>query len=269
MCDCDVPDPVFHSDEYENVCRRCGVVMEQILYDNGCFNDDDHVGQAGAALGTVMATTSLPKRILAHTEDRVVAREKDLDALVDGVCRSLAIRVPSVINHTAKHMFHIHMTSNSPAGESKHAVAAACVYYACRVERASRELRFISSVCKIDMRAINAAAKSVKDSLRDGTYAPHIVDHDGGMEALVDVFLDRLHLHPPDRKTLWRETNKKLRSMGGIFDTGRKPRTIVGGTIFITAMQLGLNIPKKHILEAAGVCAQTLDKIAVIINAET
>jgi transcription initiation factor TFIIIB Brf1 subunit/transcription initiation factor TFIIB len=111
------------------------------------------------------------------------------------------------------------------------------------------------------MRAMNAAAKTVKDTLRTTAYGPKIAEHNGGIEALVDVFLDRLRLPPDDRRALWRYTTKTLREVEYLFDSGRKPRTIVGGIIYVAAANLHLDIPKKNIMEAAGVCAQTLDKI--------
>lgn len=271
-CDCGQlgPDPVFDSSASEDVCRRCGVVIETVLYDGGEWGYDDdgrdvsHVGQAGARLGTLIDPSGVSKRVLAHA-GRDDANERQGEELVEACCRSLRIS-SSAVRDTAKDMFKIHARSKHPCGETKHAVAAMCVYYACRAERVSRELRLVSSVCTIDMRALNAAAKAVKESLNQTPYKRMISDHDAGVEALVDVFLDRLHLEPTVRKTLWSETTKRLDRARDMFDSGRKPRTIVGGLLYATALSLGVDVSKKSIMEAAGVCSQTLDKIVVIVS---
>jgi len=266
-CDCDTPNPVFDSVQSEEICMNCGVVLDHILYDGREWGFDDsgkdvgHVGQAGARLGTIMDPFDrVSKRVVAASADRTDVSERENEGIVDTQCRSLKIS-STVISATAKDMFRIHLSAKTLGGETKQAAAAACLYYACRAERANRELRLISSVCQIDMRAMNAAAKTVKDTLRTTAYGPKIAEHNGGIEALVDVFLDRLRLPPDDRRALWRYTTKTLREVEYLFDSGRKPRTIVGGIIYVAAANLHMDIPKKNIMEAAGVCAQTLDKI--------
>lgn len=259
-CDCDgEPDPVFDSSRSEDVCQQCGVVLEPVLYNGPEYGYDDngvdvsHVGMPNASLGTFMSDVAgVSRRVMAASIDRRDAFERDVRAAIETVCRSMCITSATILEQS-KEMFARYLHSKTPSGESRRAAAAACVFYACKNERLDRELRLFSTACQIDIKTLNAAIKAVNDALRCGTF-----ELSRGYETLVSTYVNRLDLAKNDRRLLWRETIASLSDAD--FDSGKKPRTIVAAAMYATARKFGMNLTKHDIMDAAGVCAQTLDK---------
>lgn len=259
-CDCGEPDPVFDSHRSEDVCQNCGVVLEPVLDDAPEWGYDDsgkdvsHVGMANSRLGTMIGPIDgVSKRVAASAIDRADTVERNLRTAIEDVCK--AMRITSLtISENAKELFEKYVRARCPNGESRRAAAAACVYYACRNERLDRELRAFSIACQIDVKTLNAAVKAVNDELKCSTFDVST----RGFDTLVVAYLDRLRLRPEDHRALWRETLASLSVED--FDSGKKPRTIVGGALYASARKLGINVSKQDVMNAAGVCAQTLDK---------
>ncbi len=265
MCDCEGdPVTVYDAQQGEEVCINCGVVVERVLDDGRDWSFDElhdtsRVGAPNASLSTCMfGVKGVSKRTMACAVDRADVAARELKAAIQATCAALHIATPSVISTTAEDMFAIHSKAYPGLyGEAKTAAIAACVYYACRAEKADRELRVLSSACQVDMKALNAAAKNVKDSLRASVYADKLVDP--SLSALVGKFVDRLGVPDPDRKRLWKECHRILDETP--LDSGKKPRTVVGGVLYTASTRLGMGLSKKAITVAAGVCSQTIDKI--------
>lgn len=264
QCDCGDPDPIFDSSRSEDVCQRCGVVLEPVLFSGPEYGYDDdgidvsHVGMPNARLGTVMAdVVGVSKRVMAASIDRGDAFERDVRVAVEAVCRSMHISSTSILEQS-KDMFERYLRARPSSGESRRAAVAACVFYACKNDRIDRELRAFSVACQIDIKTLNAAIKAVNDELRCGTFETR------GFETLVSTYVGRLDLTKDDRRVLWRETVASLSDED--FDSGKKPRTIVGAALYTTARKFGINVSKQDIMHAAGVCAQTLDKNVVVVE---
>jgi transcription initiation factor TFIIB len=259
-CDCGEPDPVFDSHRSEDVCQNCGVVLEPVLHDGPEWGYDDegrdasHVGMPNSRLGTVMGPVDgVSKRVAASSVDRADAAERHLKTIVEDVCKAMRIASKTISARSAE-MFEKYVRLRFPSGESRRAAAAACVYYACRNERLDRELRAFSIACQIDVKTLNAAVKSVNDELKCGTFDVST----RGFDTLVVAYLERLPLSPAEYRAVWRETLASLSVED--FDSGKKPRTIVGGALYASIRKLGIEVSKQDVMAAAGVCAQTLDK---------
>ena len=263
MCDCEGPPvTVFQSDTSEEVCVNCGVVVESVLYEgrDWSFDQTSRVGAPGAVTGTsVFGVPGVSKRTMACAIDRHESAARATQASIDATCAALRIATPSVISATAADMYAIHARACRHHGD-KTASIAACVYYACRSEKADRELRVVSSACQVDMKALNAAAKAVKDSLRGTPYAAGIAET--SLTALLGKCVERLDLPAADRKRLWGECNRVMDSAD--LDCGKKPRTVVGGVVLAACTRLGIGMSKKEVTVAAGVCAQTIDKAVTV-----
>jgi hypothetical protein len=259
-CDCGEPDPIFDSTRSEDVCQNCGVVLEPVLYDGPEWGYDDngkdvsHVGMPNSRLGTVMSQViGVSKRVAAASIDHHDTVDRNIRIVIEDVCKNMRI-TSLTISEAAREMFEKYVRAKCPNGESRRAAAAACVYYACRNERLDRELRAFSIACQIDVKTLNAAVKAVNDELRCSTFDVST----RGFDTLVVTYLERLRLTPEEHRALWRETLASLSVED--FDSGKKPRTIVGGALYASARKLGINVSKQDVMNAAGVCAQTLDK---------
>lgn len=258
-CDCEEdPDPVFDSSRSEDVCQRCGVVLEPVLYNGPEYGYDNdgidisHVGMANSSIGTFVSEVSgVSKRVIAAAIDRRDAFERDVREAIETVCRTMRITSVSVIEQ-AKEMFGKYLNARPSSGELRRAAAAACVFYACKNDRLDRELRSFSVACQIDIKTLNTAIKAVNEVCRCGIISSK------GFETLVSTYMNRLDLSREDHRVLWRETIASLSDED--FDSGKKPRTIVGAALYATARKFGINVSKQDIMHAAGVCAQTLDK---------
>lgn len=173
-------------------------------------------------------------------------------------CSRARISVPGGIHTTADRMFEDFVAAKGPSGRSKHALAAACMYFACRLEKADRELRTVAFATGVEAPALNAAVKALKDFLlTTEPYASAMKTAFGGVDSLVNVYLGKLDIDAGTRKRLWRETHRVLDSTG-LLDSGKKPRTIAASAIHAAAGVLDLKIHKKDIALASGVCAQTI-----------
>lgn len=260
QCDCDgEPDPVFDSSRSEDVCQQCGVVLEPVLYNGPEYGYDDngvdvsHVGMPNSSLGTFITNVAgVSKRVMAASIDRRDAVERDVRTTIEAVCRSMRITSVSILEQS-KEMFERYLRAKASSGESRRAAAAACVFYACKNERLDRELRLFSTACQIDIKTLNAAIKSVNETLRCGTF-----ELSRGFETLVSTYVNRLDIPKDSQRVLWRETIASLSDAD--FDSGKKPRTIVAVAMYATAKKFAIDISKHDIMRAAGVCAQTLDK---------
>jgi transcription initiation factor TFIIB len=303
MCDCcpdaadACPDVVTDWASGDVVCRRCGVVVEgHILDESPEWHNREHdafdksrVGQAARPhgpqalnrLGTYLAMApasasgsaapAAPARVkrlaaAACREDpRDVALAEGL-RLVERLVGDMGLSTSGVVATTAKDLFADLSEARAVRSDCRRALAAAAVYYAFKLQRADRELRQVSQVCDVGGKALNAAVSEYKEALRDKPYYPRLF---APLQAgrLIDVFLDRLRLQPPERKRVWRAATQLDEQLVHAMDCGRKPRTICSGLLYLATRQEAGHVTKKSVAEACSVCQQTLDKVVAQIKA--
>jgi transcription initiation factor TFIIIB Brf1 subunit/transcription initiation factor TFIIB len=257
MCDCiDGPTPVTDWASGEVVCCACGVVTEGYILDDAPLWRDDEEPRRGPPRGGPPPA----KRPRVPRDDPDPALRRGL-ALVQRFVGNLGLSSTCAVAGTAKELFTDVLAARGPRTDNRDALAAAAVYYGCRLENAERELRLIIDVCGVEARAMHAAADEFKDLLGERHYHARLF---GPLRAglLVDVFLDRLRLPPETRKRVWRDA----RALDAVLlmDCGRKPRTLCSGILFLAAERHG--VAKKDVAEACDVCQQTLDKVVAQIR---
>lgn len=294
-CDCaDGPTPVTDWACGDVVCCACGVVVEGHIIDEspewrrgGGGGDDGHRGGGGPSSapervgmpdsrgrpgGTFLVVHGTNKRLCrgmaAREEPAEAALYRGLEVLTELLG---AMRLPSsgVIAGTARELFTDLHEERAVRCDTRRALAAAAVYYGCKLENAGRELRLVSDVCGVDARALNAATSEYKAALGSRAYYPRLF---ATLQAgkLIDVFLDRLRLPAEQRRRVWRTAHQLDEAVLDAMDCGRKPRTICSGILYVAARQEGVDaVGKKEITEACNVCQQTLDKVVAQIRAAT
>ncbi|ABU43688.1 hypothetical protein PBCVNY2B_171L [Paramecium bursaria Chlorella virus NY2B] len=265
-CYCEVSNLVHDVETGFEVCTTCGVVVDSILDESPEYQYDDrghdigYHGQQGASLGTVMDTNNkLTKRLeasLADTSDMILYEIKNV---AEQVCLAIHIRVPHIIHDTAVEIASIHRERIYLSGRKKIASIAMAVYFACKLHGADREIRLFSTSCCIDMKLLNFAIKSIKEHLKDTKYII-ISNSENKYHALITQFTERLNISTENIKKLRRNSNIMLDNISDIFDTGKKPRTIVASIICICALTNDMNLDLKEISRATNVCSQSISK---------
>lgn len=276
MCECAVgPSLVTDWASGDVVCQGCGIVLEgHILDESPEWTTREHepdksrVGAPNARLGTFLDTAGragagCKKRKFRDTRTpREIGLKEGRDA-VDACVSGLCLAIGGTVCAAARELFELHFDKKGVRSDTRGAVAAAAVYLACKLENVGRELRLVSGVCQVDLRALNAATTDLKDSLVDHPMYPKLA---AGLSAekLIDIYLDRLRLPAEQRKRAWREAvrlEEDLRARG-VMDSGRKPRTLCCGILHVALGRAGCEVPKKELARACAVCQQTLDKVA-------
>jgi len=270
MCDCPCgPTPVTDWARGDVVCCACGVVVEgHILDEAPQWHDhaEDCAAAASGPGGRRGRHNHQPVKRLRTVEDpREAAQREGLDVLTQ-LLHAMRISATGNIATTARELFTDLHAARAVRSDNRRPLAAAALYYGCKLENAGRELRLVSEVCGVDVRALNAATSEYKAALADRPYYARLF---ATLQAgkLIDIYLDRLRLAAEVRKRVWRAAHQLDEALVGAMDCGRKPRTICSGILFLAAQQERVaGVGKKEITEACGVCQQTLDKVVAQIR---
>lgn len=285
MCECGVSDSLVTDwASGDVVCTACGVVAEGHILDeapewnNHRGQDNGGGAQDRSRVGGPCVRGRLEGTFLdmgghgAKKRRRAPRPEPREMALRDGLCcvdrfvSSFRLSTSSAIAMTAKELFEDAHEVRPARSDTRHAVAAAAVYFACKMENTGRELRQVAEVCQVDPHALNAATDDLKQLLRGRPYHARMYST---LEAgrLLDIFLDRLRLDHGARKRVWRAAQAIDGKLRGGMDCGRKPRTICSGILFVALQDEAVSISKKDFTAACSVCQQTLDKVVEQIRA--
>lgn len=280
MCDCGVPGTtVTDWASGDVVCVACGVVLEGHILDEapewraqdgsgggGQCRVGEPVGRDGAVAGTYLDLGPRKRRRVAAAPEPSVAGLREGLNLVDAFATAFRLSSTSLIAGTARELFRDAHEARPSRADTRRALAAASLYFACKLENTGRELRQVAEVCGVDARSLNAAADDMKALLAGRPYHArlHSTLHAG---KLVDIFLDRLALRPDDRRRVWRAAQAMDGRLSRLMDCGRKPRTICSGLLWVALQDEAVaGVAKKDVTAACAVCQQTLDKVVAQIR---
>ena len=283
MCDCPVLNRAALVTDWASgdvVCVQCGVVVEgHILdespewrnHDGEPAHDKSRVGGStdrhGRPSGTYLegGPAGCKRRRALAADPRDAALEEGLKQ-VDAFVAAFGLTSSSAVAITARELFEDMHALRTVRSDTRRPMAAAAVYFGCKMERAGRELRQVARVCQVDLKALNAATAEYKECLAEKPYYCKLL---ATLPAgtLIDQFLDRLDLPRDQRKRVWRAAHMLDQSLEGLMDCGRKPRTICSGILYVALQQEGIaTVTKKHVTDACAVCQQTLDKVVAHIR---
>lgn len=286
MCDCGSVPGTTVTDwaSGDVVCVMCGVVLEGHILDESpewrhYAQDDGHagpdrsrVGAAASRNGGAVAGTYLDlgqgkrRRLAAAALDPHASTLREGLGLVESFATAFRLSTTSLIANTAKELFEDAHVARPSRADTRRPLAAAALYFACKLENTGRELRQVADVCGVDERALNAAADDMKAMLAGRPY--HARLH-STLQAgkLVDIFLDRLSLKAEDRRRVWRAAQAMDGRLSRLMDCGRKPRTICSGLLWVALQDEAVaGVAKKDVTAACAVCQQTLDKVVAQIR---
>lgn len=272
-CDCfyDGLDPAVVMDyaSATEICTRCGVVVESHMFDDGReYAEESRAGPApqpflGHGGGTFFGSgpvRGVSLRVLGASTD-FPARLAEGFAAVEQHALALSFATDSRAVLAAKELYRDMYDKNAIKGD-KGLYAAAAMYLGAKMEEASRELKLVAAAAGFAQKQMHGAVDAFKDALADKPYHDRLFV---GVCAsnLINAYGDRLRTTDESRKAVKRGAHRLDAALKGLLDTGRKPSTVCAGLMFIAARAEGVNLPKRTLVDACGVCQQTLDRMVM------
>lgn len=262
-CFCGVPTLVYDSMTGYDVCCQCGVVVEQVFSEEIEYHYNENgedVGFHGTeSSGTFMdVDNKLQKRLQASLMTKEDLDNRDMKDVLTQICLALKISLPNIIFDTGLEICRLHRQKVRLSGRKKNATYAAAMYFSCKINNSEREIRLFSTTCCIDIKLLNFGIKSIKENLSDSQYMKETKE-ENKHSALLSQFVSRLNISPDEAKKLRRDSLNMMDSIPDVFDSGKKPRTILSALIFINVFRLGIDIDKKEMSTALNVCSQSVD----------
>ncbi|KAJ2724834.1 transcription initiation factor IIB [Coemansia sp. Benny D115] len=266
----------FASGDY--VCGDCGLVLGDRIIDtrsewrtfaNDEGDDPSRVGNAanpfldGDQLDTVISRGdggSGLARDLSRTQGRTTAQRHERNLVqaykdISAFCE--AYNMPRTTVDIAKQIYKKVEDDNLHKGKSNDAVIAACIFIACRQDKAPRTFKEICALTKVDRKDIGRTFKFLKDKL--GAYSGTTSSND-----LIDRFCSNLSLDQETRRItkLLTETAKDMENI-----SGKSPVSIASACIYMASHLTGNPREAKNISEIAGVGEATIKTTYKILYA--
>jgi transcription initiation factor TFIIIB Brf1 subunit/transcription initiation factor TFIIB len=272
-CDCfyEGLDPLVVLDyaSAAEVCTRCGVVVESQVFDEGLeYLEDSRAGPAprpflGHGGGTFFGAgpvRGVSQRVLGASSD-FPSRLAEGFGFVEQHALALSFATDSRVVLAAKELYRDLYEKNGIKGD-KSLYAAAAVYFGAKMEQASRELKLVAAACGFSQKQMHGASDAYKEHLSDKAYHDRLFTSVSASH-LINAYGDRLRTTDECRKAVKRGAHRLDAALKGLLDTGRKPSTVCAGLMFLAARAEGVNIPKRTLVDACGVCQQTLDRMVL------
>jgi len=246
-----------------DVCQRCGVVVEQVLYNVAEYNyteQGEDIGFHGLENYTTFIDDGrqLTKRLQASlmTYDERISKEQQ--EVISIIGNAFKIAKDNIIISTANHIADLHREKIKLNGRKKIASFAAAFYFSCKIHGATREIRTISNVCCIDVKTLNFGIKSIRENITDSHYMSAISEtttHHTIAERFINMVVD----DASQKQLLRKNVLNMIDTMSAAFETGRKPRTVVSAIIIINMFMLNIKFDKKLVSSTIGICSQSID----------
>jgi transcription initiation factor TFIIIB Brf1 subunit/transcription initiation factor TFIIB len=239
------------------------MVVEQVFSEEIEYHytqDGKDIGFHGTeSSGTFMDDGSkISKRLQASLMSKEDLDNRDMKDVLTQICLALKISLPNIIFDTALEISRLHREKVRLSGRKKNATYAAAMYFSCKINNSEREIRLFSTTCCIDIKLLNFGIKSIKENLNDSQYMK-VTKEENKHSALLSQFVTRLDISSDEAKKLRRDSLNMMDSIPDVFDSGKKPRTILSAIIFINVFKLGIDIDKKEMSTALNVCSQSVD----------
>jgi transcription initiation factor TFIIIB Brf1 subunit/transcription initiation factor TFIIB len=285
MCDCspEAPDPVL--DCGSEICRGCGVVLQTCMMEDGPEwhgtrdgdgNERSRVGMPSDPFGHLDARPTflsaapgralgVSKRVLGSANEDGSRLLREGLAVLEQLAIGLSFQRDAVAVLRARELFGDYHARKTVRSDMRTACAAAAMYYGAKIEHAARELKMVAGVCGVHPKALSKAVESYKDVLAGRPYYADLFTT-LSPQNLVNMYADRLTVSDAQRKAVKRTSHRLSDSLAGKLDTGRKPATICSGLLYISLQKENICLPKKAVLDACGICQQTLDRVVAEIT---
>jgi hypothetical protein len=255
-CFCETPTPFFDSLTSCDVCTTCGVVIETVLDDSPEYGFDESgqdISYTSNFSGTIVSFDSRDAPLAAKFQNTTMtaqeSRRLEMVKTVNTICDAFHIHNPSTIRDTAIELVDkLEECGVKLNGKKRFASYAVAVYYACKLNQASRELRTFAEVCCMEAKNLNFAVKTFKETIPDvlqRTSSEH--------EVFLSSTIAKFYLDNAAQNTLRKGCLDFLAKYPQIFESGRKPRTIIAAVILIQVFNSDVPLVAKDISATMGI----------------
>jgi transcription initiation factor TFIIIB Brf1 subunit/transcription initiation factor TFIIB len=254
-CFCEVPTPFFDSMTSTDVCTTCGVVLEMVLDDSpeyGFDTEGNDISYTSNFSGTIVSFDSHNAPLAAKFQNTTMtateSRRLEMVKTVNIICDAFHIHNPSIIRECAIDLVDKLEENTKLNGKKRFASYAVAVYYACKLNHASRELRSFASTCSMDIKYLNFAVKVFKETI-PGVLQKTASEH----EVFLSSTIAKFSIDSASQNKLRKFSLNFINTYPQIFETGRKPRTIIAAVILIQVFNSDVPLVAKDISTVMGI----------------
>lgn len=251
QCFCEMPNPVYDSGTGFDVCSVCGVVMEMILDETAEYgydrdgNDISYVSQfSGSKIDfKTPNVTTYSNKLQDRTMTSKDIKHNEMKKTIDAICDAFKIPLPSIIRDQAVGLMEkLEERGVFPHGKKRFASYAVAVFFSCKLNDASRELRSFATTLSMDIKDINYAVNLFRQELPELLVRRTTSEH----EVLLNSSLKKMDLDSGVERVMRKNALDIMSEHSDIFETGRKPRTVIAGLLMIMVFRhdLGIDVRK-------------------------
>jgi len=255
-CFCEVPTIIYDSQTATEICAACGVVLESVLDESPEYGYDENgtdISYASSFSGIIIQTeNALTTKIQKTLMTAADAEASEMKKTIHTICDAFHIPSPNVIRDVA-----IDLASNlrekvKICGKKRYACYAVAVYFACSLSHAKRELRAFHTVCAVDIKNLNFAVKTFRQYIGDKLVETN--SHD----ALISSTIAKFSISEESKKLLRKLVLNMVDQCAGIFDSGRKPRTIIASLIMVNVFRSDIPLDVREIADVMQICHSSI-----------
>jgi transcription initiation factor TFIIIB Brf1 subunit/transcription initiation factor TFIIB len=232
----------------------CGVVVESVLDESPEYGYDDQgtdISYTSSFSGTIIDTNSaLTNKLQKSAMTAKEAESREIKQVIDLVCDALRISSPNVIRDAAIDLAERLRDRVKICGKKRYAAYVVAVHISCQLNNAERELRTFSNVCQVDIKNLNFAVNTFHQYLGD-QLARHSAEK--SHESLISSTVSKLDISEEHKKILRKHALDMFDEYPDMFDSGRKPRTIISAILLINVFRLDIPIDVKTIASSMNI----------------
>jgi len=256
-CFCEVPTIIYDSQMGTEICAACGVVLESVLDESPEYGYDENgtdISYASSFSGVVIQTdNALTNKIQKTMMTSADVESSEMKKTIHTICDAFHIPSPNTIRDTA-----IELASNlrekvKICGKKRYACYAVAVYFACSLSHAKRELRTFHTVCSVEIKNLNFAVKTFRQYIGE-----QLVEKNNPHDALISSTIAKFSISEEHKKTLRKLVLNMAEQNTDIFDSGRKPRTIIASLIMINVFRSDVPLDIREIADVMQICHSSI-----------
>ncbi|AGE58989.1 hypothetical protein PBCVOR070422_130L [Paramecium bursaria Chlorella virus OR0704.2.2] len=256
-CFCEVPTIIYDSQMGTEICTACGVVLERVLDESPEYGYDENgtdISYASSFSGVVIQTdNALTNKIQKTTMTSADVESSEMKKTIHTICDAFHIPSPNVIRDTAIELSSMLREKVKICGKKRYACYAVAVYFACSLNHAKRELRSFHTVCSVEIKNLNFAVKTFRQYIGE-----QLVEKNNPHDALISSTIAKFSISEEHKKTLRKLVLNMADQHTGIFDSGRKPRTIIASLIMINVFRSDVPLDMREIADVMQICHSSI-----------
>lgn len=245
------------------ICSECGLVVGDRVIDVGSewrtfsdsASDPSRVGAAenpllendlSTTIGRSTGTEYHQRNAMSSTNRTLLSAIREINEIADRV------NLPKIITDEAATMFKKVHEQRRLRNRPRLAIVSACIYIACKVHKASRSFKEISSISAVTTKDMTKCYKNII-KLIDTSHQDLSVHVDSG--EFMSRFCSQLDL-PPEVQRIATHIAATAKEMS--ITDGRNPTSIAAAAIYMASQISDTKMSQKEISQVAGCTESTI-----------